>query len=120
MVITLEAELEQKGAREYITFNQEGNYHCLLDFRSWYNRKGIYGLICYFTDIETGTKYKGFCFRGKGNPKDEIYRPTKTAIDFSKVEDGTYWIVTIIQNKKGKFVFEQAKQVEIVEEKYEG
>ncbi|MCR5734934.1 MAG: hypothetical protein K6G22_10045 [Lachnospiraceae bacterium] len=110
-VLTTQEELAAHNLDDYETFDEVGVYRCRLDCRSWYQNGRIYGLVCYFTDLDEEIGWQGFCFRHRVDGK-EIYCPQDGSVDFERVEDGSLWEITIGKNKKGKCTLTSAKRLE--------
>ncbi len=109
-VLTTPDELAKYRLDLYETIRKPGVYRCRLDCRSWYQSANIYGLVCYFTDIDTGLKWQVFVFRHRVGDID-IYCPKKTPIAFEKVDDNSLWEITIEKGRTGKCSFTEAKPI---------
>lgn len=79
----------------------EGTWDGQLDFKTWSSRHGVGSLLCYFTDIRTGQRFR-LC---AGRPRaDEVcrYTPKDRAVDFSRSSvDGRIFRLRVRRENKG-------------------
>jgi len=80
-----------------------------LDYRNWFNKGNVYGLVCNFTTAN-GKKIALLAFRHKY--PNEIYAPKDCDIDFAHdVEDDSIWKITLVNTKYGNLYWKQAELV---------
>lgn len=71
-----------------------GTINAVLDFKIW--AKESVAVVCYFTDVETGTKFQLSVFR----LKDKTYKLKNSEIDFTTCPSGEEYKLTIEKNSK--------------------
>lgn len=78
----------------------EGTWDGQLDFKTWSARNGVGSLLCYFTDIRTGRRFRLSAARPRGDIRR--YTPKDRAIDFSRSSvDGRIFRLRIRHETKG-------------------
>ncbi|WP_426154176.1 hypothetical protein [Pseudomonas sp. DC3000-4b1] len=60
----------------------EGKWDARLDFKVWSNNTAAGHLVCYFTSLNDGNRYRLSAFRAS-KPVDRCYTPKDGIIDFS-------------------------------------
>lgn len=71
-----------------------GTVNGILDFKIW--AKDSMAVVCYFTDVESGTKFQISVFR----LKDKSYRLKNSDLDFTACPTGEEYQLTIERNSK--------------------
>ena len=72
-----------------------GKINAMLEFKIW--AKESVAVVCYFTDIESGTKFQLSVFR----LKDESYKLKGGDVDFTSCPTGEEYQLVIEKNGKG-------------------
>lgn len=79
----------------------EGTWDGHLDFKTWSSRKGAGSLLCYFTDIRTGRRFR-LCAVRPWVGQAIRYTPKDRAIDFSRANvDGRVFRLRVRHGTKG-------------------
>lgn len=79
----------------------EGTWAARLDFKVWSNKTAAGHLVCYFTALADGRRYRLSAFRSN-QPSDRRYTPKDGSVDFSRPGlDGQTFQVTIGRSSKG-------------------
>lgn len=79
----------------------EGTWAARLDFKVWSNKTAAGHLVCYFTALADGRRYRLSAFRSK-QPSDRRYTPKDGGVDFSRSGlDGQTFQVTVGRTTKG-------------------
>lgn len=83
--------------KEYVMDAPEGTWRGRLDELAWGKSQNLF---CFFTDIESGKKYRLSTFNQKA------YKPEKEGPAFDEVEKGATFEITTAKSKNGfpKFV----------------
>lgn len=99
------AQVKEAGFQlgDYSQNLPEGIWHGRLDFKKW----GQCCLLCYFTDLQDGRKYRIAAFRNQ----DQIYSPRGGLIDFSYVDAGGIFQLETGRNSRGRPVWRSAAEV---------
>jgi hypothetical protein len=88
----------------------EGTWDGHLDFKTWSSKRGSGSLLCYFTDIGTGRRFR--LSAGKPWVGDALrYTPKDRAIDFSRTSvDGRVFRLRVRHGVKGNVAWVGAIQ----------
>lgn len=79
----------------------DGTWAARLDFKTWSDKSTVGHLVCYFTAISDGRRYRLSAFRPGGESRYR-YTPKDDGIDFSQPGlDGRCFIVTVGKTAKG-------------------
>lgn len=108
-VLTTKQEVKEYVGFEYAFPKEECVFVGRLDYRNWFNKGNVYGLVCNFTTAN-GKKIALLAFRHKY--PNEIYAPKDCDIDFAHdVEDDSIWKITLVNTKYGNLYWKQAELV---------
>ena len=107
-ILTNWEEVKEQGGFDYPFPTYEFTADAKLDFRAWGKRQY---LVCYFSNLENDSTIMLNAWRRKFGDT-YIYSPQNCSVDFSYVEDGTKWRITVKQNSKGNYTWFDAKPVE--------
>lgn len=105
-VCTVYSELEEHGAKDYPRMQEVGQYHVILNFRSW-GKANI--LLCYF-EMDDGRKFHLNAWRRQGGDRDEQYCPRDSWPNFALVEDGTHWLIETKRSRNGNVFWSTAEK----------
>jgi hypothetical protein len=79
----------------------EGTWEGHLDFKTWSSRNGVGSLLCYFTDMRTGQRFRLSAAKSWGGNASR-YTPKDRAIDFSRASvDGRVFRLRVRRGVKG-------------------
>ncbi len=79
----------------------EGTWAARLDFKTWSNATAIGHLVCYFTALSDGKRYRLSAFRPGGSSRYR-YTPKDGGIDFSQRDlDGRTFLLTVGRTRQG-------------------
>lgn len=78
-----------------------GEYEALLDFKIWSQK--VMGINCYFTQVETGKKFRLTVYR------EASYRIRGVDINFATCPVGARYKIRVRANQKKNTVFEYAE-----------
>lgn len=79
----------------------EGTWSARLDFKTWSNNTAAGHLVCYFTSLVDGRRYRLSAFR-QNSANAQCYTPKDGGIDFSRSGlDAQTFLVTVGRTKKG-------------------
>lgn len=83
-----------------------GELNATLDYKIW--GKDSIAVVCYFTDVESGTKFQMSVFRAK----DESYMLKGSDIDFTSCPTGEEYQLVIEKNSKGNPFLKECRLID--------
>ena len=104
-ILTTWREIEEREGFAYFYPDHEEVADVKLEFRTWGKSRCLGYYFSYLED-NTGLLLNAWV---KEVRNKTVYCPQKCNIDFSNVQDGTLWRVTIKQNSRGNYTWVDAE-----------